>query len=48
MTKLIILDATQKEFSYGQRLLFNKNMNLINSRHNTDIYFVQDRVPAHR
>ena len=49
MTKLIILDGTLNEFSYGQGLLFYKDdMDLINSRNKTDIYFEQDGAPAHR
>ena len=49
MTKLIILDGTLNEFSYGQGLLFYKDdMNLINQKHNTDIFFEQDGAPAHR
>ena len=49
MTKLIILDGTVNEFSYGQGLLFYKDdMVLKNSRNNTDIYFEQDRAPVHK
>ena len=49
MTNLIILDGNLNEFSYGQGLLFYKDdMDLINSRNKTDIYFEQDGAPAHR
>ena len=49
IAKLIIINGTLNEFSYGQGLLFYKDdMNLINSENNTDIYFEQDGAPAHR
>ena len=49
LTKLIILDGTLNEFSYGQGLLFyNDDINSINLKHNSDIYLEQDEAPAHR
>ena len=49
LTKLIILDGTLNEFSYGQGLLFYKDdINNFNTKYNTNIYFEQDGAPAHR
>ena len=49
LTKLIILDGTLNEFSYGQGLLFYKDdINAIKSKHKNEIYFEQDGAPAHR
>ena len=49
LIKLIILDGTLNEFSYWQVLLFYKDdINIFNSKYNTDIYFEQNAPPAHR
>ena len=49
LTKLIILDGTLNEFSYGQGLLFYKDdINTYNSKYNTNIYLEQDGAPALR
>ena len=43
LIKLIILDRTLSEFSYGQRLLFYKNdINSFNLKQNSEIYLEQD------
>ena len=49
LTKLIILDETLNEFSYGQGLVFYKDdINTFNSKYNTDIHLEQDEEPSHR
>ena len=49
LIKLIILDGTLNEFSYWQVLLFYKDdINIFNSKYNTDIYFEKDEIPSHR
>ena len=49
LTKLIILDGTLNEFSYGQGLLFYKDdINSFNLKHNSDICLDQAGAPTHR
>ena len=49
LIKLIFLDGTLNEFSYGQGLVFYKDdINTFNSKYNTDIHLEQDGAPAHR
>ena len=49
LTKLIILEGTLNEFSYGQGLLFYKDdINSFNLKHNSDICLDQAGAPTHR